>query len=90
MAFVCTNADEGDKVKCYISRKFKNLCRFCLGPPIVRYFCQKNAWSDATFFRSWFSALYLHHVRRKVYTSGVNDEQVWSIWFRAYRFSELG
>ena len=64
-AFCCTNADGTDKVEFSIIGKSKNPRCFRSGEPAVRYFSQKNAWSDAEVFRSWFYDLFLPHIRKR-------------------------
>lgn len=36
-----------------------------MSKPFVKYFSQKNAWSDTAVFRQWFSEVFLSHIRTK-------------------------
>lgn len=50
-AYICTNADDTDKVPLSLIGKDKNPRCFRLERPHVTYFSQKNAWSDTVTFQ---------------------------------------
>lgn len=63
-AFICNNADGSKKLELSIIGKAKNPRCFRVGQPHVKYFSQRNAWSDSVVFKKWFYEVFIPHVRR--------------------------
>lgn len=68
--YVCTNADELDKVPKKIIGKTKNTQCFRLGTPLVPYFTQKNSSSDKSIFSGSGALKYfIPHIRKQTWNS---------------------